>query len=124
MYAVIATPKGSANDAIPKTGRDAFNELTIEFLKRNFQKGGDVPAGTSWQTRRFAPPFSEISFENQFRLVICNVKLPHLPDQAFIEKTDGTLLPSMNTWRTTSALLATALTSGIAPSESRQLSRH
>jgi hypothetical protein len=67
MYPIIATPKGSANDAIPKTGRDAFNELTIEFLKRNFQKGGDVPAGTSWQTRRFAPPFSEISFENQSR---------------------------------------------------------
>jgi alpha-galactosidase len=37
----------------------------IEFLKRNFRKGGDVPAGTSWQTRRFAPPFSEISFEKQ-----------------------------------------------------------
>jgi hypothetical protein len=27
------------------------------FLKINFRKGGDVPAGTSWQTRRFAPPF-------------------------------------------------------------------
>jgi hypothetical protein len=35
------------------------------FLKRNFRKGGDVPAGTSWQTRRFAPPFSEISFETR-----------------------------------------------------------
>jgi hypothetical protein len=27
------------------------------FLKRNFRKGGDIPAGMSWQTPRFALPF-------------------------------------------------------------------
>src|SRR6185312_781383 len=48
--------------------RTDTGETSMEFLKRNSQKGGDVPAGTSWQIRRFAPPFSEISFENQSML--------------------------------------------------------
>ena len=29
------------------------------FQKR-FPKGGEIPAGISWQTRRFAPPFGNV----------------------------------------------------------------
>jgi hypothetical protein len=35
----------------------AYLRCELDFFSKEMTKGGDAPAGASWQTRRFAPSF-------------------------------------------------------------------